>query len=195
MSVIQKITTHEEDALDRFPEQYREQPNLAALASIAGTRAQTIEDLLYEIQSTGSIADSYSAFLDQIGEIVGVARGGFDDVSYRLRIIAKIGQNVSEGTGENLIAIFKTLMRASKVYFTPLYPAGAYMTAVGADPLGSIDDVKKAMDFSHTGGVSLEYFISAAAAAFSFLDDPDPSGLGFGDSTDGSVGGSFASIL
>lgn len=195
MSSITKITTHEADALDRLPEQYRDRPKMQALVSIMGARSQELEDAFFDIIQNGSLAEASGPVLDQIGDIVGQPRQGRNDQKYRVRLFAKIGQNVSKGTGEDLIAIFKALMQADRVYYNPLYPAGAYLTAIGTDPVGTIEEIRAALEASHSGGVSINYFVVVEAASFSFLDDPDPSGQGFGDYNDADVGGTFATIF
>lgn len=195
MSEIVKITTHGDDAVDRLPTQYREKTGMEALARLSGDQAQAIEDALYEMIEDGSIGAGHDYLLDQIGDVVGQPRFGRADDTYKIRILAKIGQNVSRGTGENLIAIFKALMGAERVYFNPLYPAGFYLTAIGGTPVGTIAEVRAALEQSHTGGVKLRWIESAPSVSFSFLDDPDPNGQGFGDLNDLAVGGTLATIL
>lgn len=195
MSEIVKITTHGDDAVDRLPQQYRGKPGMEALARLAGDQQQALEDADFETLSNGNIALGYDYLLDQIGDVVGQKRESRTDAVYRSRLFAKIGENVSKGTGENLISVFKAIMSANRVYFNPLYPARCYLTAIGGTPAGSITDIYAAMNASHTGGVKIYYLASAPAVSFSFLEDPDPDGEGFGDYTDGSVGGGFATIL
>lgn len=190
-----KIITHSDDAFDRLPEQYRDNPRMVAYARIFGAQAQDLEDAFYDILENAGLAAAFGPILDQIGEIVGQPRNGLIDQKYRVRIFAKIGQNVSKGTAEDLIAIFKALMQADRVYYNDLFPAGAYLTAIGTDPVGTIAEIRDALENSKPAGVKMAYFLSVDANSFSFLDDPDPSGLGFGDSTDPLVGGVLATIL
>jgi hypothetical protein len=195
MASLVKTTTHASDALDRLPEQYRAQPKIASLISISAARSQELEDALYDLLSKGSLSDAEGPILDQLGEIVGIARSGYEDAKYKIRILAKIGQNISNGLPEDLISIFKLLMQADRVYYSPLYPAAAYLTAIGTDPVGTIEEIRAALEDSHAGGVSIDYFVVVDAASFSFLADPDPSGQGFGDVDDAEVGGTLATLF
>lgn len=194
MEII-KVTTHTLDALDRLPEQYRDKPKIRALISVIGSRSQELEEVFFAIIGSGGISGGTGSQLDQIGDIVGQKRSGREDGPYRIRILAKIGQNVSKGTAEDLISVFKLLMQADRVYYNPLYPASAYLTAIGTNPVGTIEEVREAMQHSHAAGVSIAYFLVVDGVSFSFLDDPDPNGQGFGDVNDPSVGGNYATIL
>lgn len=193
--VVTHITDHESQAIARLPQQYVGKPNITAMATIFGDRHQTLEDVFWDMLSNGGLANSHDTMLDQIGEIVGQPRNGMTDVLYRVRIAAKIGQNVSKGTAEDVIKIFKILMQADRVYYRPNYPAGFTLTAIGGTPLGSMSDIKAAMNASRMGGVSIDLYTTTESVAFSFSDDPDPAGQGFGTVADSSVGGSFATIL
>lgn len=195
MSILAKTTTHAADAQARLPEQYRGKPKLLALIAAVGARSQVLEDALYDLLTNGSLSSAVGATLDQLGDIVGQERGSRTDAKYKIRILAKIGQNISRGTAEDLIQIFKQLMQANLVYFNPDYPAGATLTAVGSDPVGSTSEIRDAMDQSHAGGVAITYFFTTPSVAFSFADDPDPAGQGFGDYNDASVGGTFATTF
>lgn len=192
---ITHIVDHEAQAVARLPQQYVGKPNISAMATIFGDRYQTVEDVFWDMYSNGSLANAHDTMLDQIGEIVGQPRNGMADPLYRIRIAARIGQNVSKGTAEDVIKIFKILMQADRVYYRPDYPAGFILTAIGGTPLGSMSDIKNAMNSSRMGGVSINLYTTTASVAFSFSDDPDPAGQGFGTVADSTVGGSFATIL
>lgn len=195
MSELVKITTHVDDAIERLPEQYRGKPKLEALLRGYAERTQTLEDVMFEVLRSGALVNAYGAILDQIGDIVDQPRGGRNDAKYKLRIVAKIGQNLSRGTAEDLIQIFKTLMQADRIHYTPSFPAGLNLTAIGVDPVGTTDEVKAAMEFSHAGGVAINLYSVVDSISFSFQGDPDPNAQGFGDYNDSSVGGALATIF
>lgn len=234
--MIVKILNHADEAEARLPIQYREKPKLTALVRISGSRAQVFEDILYDMLSNGSVTSAHASLLDQIGDVVGVKRNGLTDSEYKGYLLAKIAENVSKGTAETMIALYKALMRAARVYYRPVYPASFSLTAIGSQPIGSTpavpfsfsDDpdpdgegfgdynngdiggdfasangfsaaaiavIKAALNSSRIAGVSIDYFASVDPVSFSFSDDPDPSGMGFGDSGDDSIGGSLAEII
>lgn len=195
MSAIVYIPNHADLAQARLPTQYVDKPNITALVRIFGDRAQGLENVLYDLISSGGVVSGHDSLLDQIGDVVGQLRNGLSDADYKLRLFAKIGQNVSKGTPEDVIRIFKLLMQADRVYYNPLFPAAFSLTAIGGTPLGTMTDIKNAMNSSRIGGVSIDLFASAGSIAFSFSDDPDPNGQGFGDYNDGTVGGVLAQVL
>lgn len=195
MITLTKIENHADLAEGRLLEQYKGKPNIVASVRMDGDRYQVLEDIGFDIFENGSITKGHDAILDQEGTIVDQPRNGLDDDLYKIRLIAKVGQNTSKGTPEDLINIFKNLMQADLVYYAPLYPAGMTLTAIGGSPLGTIDDVKQAILASLTGGVSIDLFTSANSISFSFFGDPDPNGQGFGDYNDNTVGGFLAEVL
>lgn len=192
---IAYIPDHADLAEARLPQQYMGKAKLTALARLLGSQVQDVEDIVFDMIDNGGILDGYDSLLDQIGDVVGQLRQGLSDADYKLRLIAKIGQNVSDGTTETLIRIFKILMQADKVYFNEIFPAGFSLEAINATPLGSIDEIKAALNASRLGGVGIDFFATAPTVAFSFSDDPDLNGEGFGDSTDASVGGTLAQVI
>lgn len=195
MIQLTQITDHADQAEARLLQQYKGKTNIIAGVRMFADEIQELENIGFDIFENGSISKGHDAILDQEGTIVNQARNGLDDDIYKLRLIAKVGENTSRGTPENLIQIFKTLMQADLVYYRPNYPAGMTLTAIGGTPFGSIDDVKQAISASLMGGVSVDLFTSTDAISFSFFGDPDPNGQGFGDFNDGTVGGYLAEVL
>lgn len=195
MSEIVHVTDHADEAEAQLPEQYKGLPNLVALARLPGDQYQDLEDVFWDLLSNGSIALAHDGLLDQIGDIVGQPRMNLSDADYRTRIYIKIAENVSRGTVEDLIRIFKALMQADKVWYRPVYPAGFSLTAINGTPLGSLSDIYAALNTSRLAGVNLNFLALAPTDSFSFFEDPDPDGLGFGDADDGSIGGTLAEIL
>lgn len=193
--MIAHITDHADQAEARLPEQYKGQPNIVASVRLDGDRAQTLEDIFYDMLVNGSILNQHDSLLDQTGDVVVQPREGLSDDDYKVRIFAKIAENVSKATAEELIRIYKVLMQADRVYFNPVYPAGFSITAIGGTPLGAVAEIKTALTASRMAGVSIEFFASVDSVSFSFSDDPDPNGQGFGDSSDASVGGYLAQVL
>ncbi len=120
-----------------------------------------------------------------------------NDDEYRVVLLAKVAQNISQGTAEDVMQVYQLLMRASYVeYFeNPLLPATFQLTAVGSTPIGNIDDIKRAVAKSKLGGVRIELLQTIPGAPFGFLDDPDPNVRGFGDLNDASVGGVLNTII
>lgn len=192
---LTEITTHVEDALGRLLEQYKGKARFEAIVTQFGLRTQTLESVFAALFNERSLTASVGAQLDGLGQIVDQPRNGLTDEIYRIRLFAKIAQNVSKSTPEDLIGIFKLLMQANKVYYYEVYPAAVYMTAIGGTPIGDTSEIRKAVNDSRAGGVSIDLLSTADDNAFSFLEDPDPDGRGFGVLSDPDEGGFFARLL
>lgn len=124
VSSITKITDHQEAAIDRLPQQYKDAtkkytwsdwpaepgplPNCTGwegmLLSLLKP-AQELEDVMYEMLTERSLLTSEGDGLDRIGEIVGVGRGGLSDANYLSFILAQIAANNSDTTAANLYGI------------------------------------------------------------------------------------------
>ena len=85
------------------------QNNFEKLVNVYATEVQAVEAALVEVLLWAHIDPGDPLIvgdqLDGIGEIVGLAREGRDDTTYRARIRARILTNKSNGTPPDLIAI------------------------------------------------------------------------------------------
>lgn len=80
-----------------------ENSNIGKILKLTANNYGTIKDNL-QLQldwKNISIAEGYA--LDEIGAMVGLPRGTFDDEMYRVRIKTRIAQNLSDGTINNVI--------------------------------------------------------------------------------------------
>jgi hypothetical protein len=100
-----------------------------------------------------------------------------------------VARNVSRGTPEEMISLFKQLMRCDLVHYHEAYPGVALLQALNAEPYVSLAGVRQAMETIKPAGVRLDLSY-AKADGFGFEDDPDASG--FGDLDDPAIGGEFA---
>lgn len=102
-------------------------------ANAIGAGVQSLQNLLVALLSLWSIDpitnDPTSAAygvgrgvqLDRIGRLVGQPRSGADDDHYRYYLRAKIRANKSNGSPDDLIAVFKAMLGATEI---PLYSPG-----------------------------------------------------------------------
>jgi len=192
---IAENSAHVAEALNRLLEQYKDKTRFEALISGLAARTQTLETVFNDLFTDRSLTGASGAQLDGLGEIVDQPRGGLTDEIYRIRLFAKIAQNVSKSTPEDLINIFKLLMQANKIYYYEVYPAAVYMTAIGSNPIGDTSEIIKAVNDSRAGGVAIDLLSTVSENAFSFFEDPDPDGRGFGVLSDPDEGGFFAKLL
>ncbi len=80
------------------------------ITAIVGAGVQPIEDALTQLLTQRTLDTAVGAQLDAIGVIVGQARGGLDDDTYRLYLRARIAVHRSNGTFNDLIKVATLLV-------------------------------------------------------------------------------------
>ena len=178
--MITQITTHIEDAKERFLFQYKGKANIEALLdSLGGQQIQDLENILFDIGTRLDIDNSEGVQLNNIGVIVGQPRNGQDDITYRLFLKAKAGVNVSEGDVERVLSVWKIITGGTVIQVIDVYPAGVELSsdvpvpdALAADAFALMQDVVSA-------GVSVVSSIISPENAFGFENSIGT--LGFDD--------------
>lgn len=125
--MIKKINNHIKQAIERLLSQYRDKPRIEGLIEAFVQDIQSMEDTLIKMYLERSVNSAVGAQLDIIGNIVGQPRYGWHDAAYRIAILGKIGVNTSTGNPEDLIDLFKLLMKCTKAHYIPYYPAECYI--------------------------------------------------------------------
>ena len=188
MSEAVKILDHAAEARARIVTQFKGKPRIEGLIGSFAAATQAVEDTLWDLLTIRSIDTAIGAQLDIIGEIVGESRKGKQDEPYRLAIKAKIGQNNSKATPEDIISVFKLLVQADKALFIEYFPAEA---AIFADKnIENLDnyEILKFCQKAMPAGARLDYIgWYDGDQAFGFQDDPNAKG--FGEAFDNAVGG------
>lgn len=189
-----KILDHTAQAIDRLLEQYKGKPRMEGLLTALVQEWQNIEDVLFGLPDDLKIATAVGIQLDLIGTIVIQERLGFSDDIYRALLQAKVGENVSKSTPENVIDVVKLLTGSNLVHFQEYYPAG-YGVAIDTDIDASLTDFfYDRIERVDPAAVRLESLVCFDPdEAFAFDGGPGTA-LGFGDLTDVNVGGLFAKI-
>lgn len=190
-----KITTHVIDCLNRLMEQYKNQPNFAAILTAFVDQIQDLENAIFDLDAGRQLYNAVGVQLDQLGTLVGISRNGLDDAQYLLFILGKIGENFSDGTISRTTAIYQILLNATQAMEQDLYPAGAGFAAGGTIDQSLVGIVWNMVQQSLGAGIRLEFLETFDPnEAFAFDGDPAHT-LGWGDATDASVGGKFATLL
>ena len=185
------ITTYVTDALALLPEQYKGKPLLAALLTAYMNQAQPLEDTIIALRDSRSLFNATGVLLDNIGNMVGLARSGSQsDALYRSAIQTRIGQNNSEGQPELIIQIFSIITGATKVQL--LEQAIASFSIMSEVPMNQslANSLIASLKVVAAAAVSVESIGSFdPTQAFTFAGDQP--GLGFDDGS-GTMGGLFA---
>lgn len=113
---VDQITNHFDQAIARLLTQYAEAQNIQNLISVYTTQIQELENIIYDMFLNRMIDTAVGQQLDNLGEIVGQPRLGFDDETYRVLLKFRIGVNVSQGTIEEVIQLFTLISGASEVH-------------------------------------------------------------------------------
>jgi hypothetical protein len=191
-------SNHDAEARALLLTQYRGMPGIVGILDTYAGDVQDLENAFWTLRTMMDIFDATGVQLDGLGTLLNSPRNGISDDAYRGVLLAKSAQNVSQGTPEDVIKVFKLLMDASYVEYleTPdAFPASFQITASGATPVTSTTNIKNAINATRAAGVIVSFFASSPGVTFSFLGDPDPTGQGFADLNNLSVGGYFSSIF
>lgn len=129
--VIAVVTDHAQRAKDRLAEQFKNQPNLAKVLDTLNDQTQKLEDALWQLLTERTMSSALGAQLDALGRIVGQARQGFDDETYRLYLKARVLLNVSSGTKEEIYSIFRPLVDVSTTMRIEEQPPAAFVLRFG----------------------------------------------------------------
>ena len=168
---------HAAEALAELASQYRYRPQFEGLQTGVGTRAQTIEDVLWAIYTTTGIAPNVAGltvaqgvYLDRIGKIVGQARNGLVDAEYVLVLQARIRVLFSAGTIPDLQTILQ-LLTSNTILIEEMFPAVVVvqdLTAVEAYP----SVIFMIINEMHPAGVLLHYQFVPSLPAFTYDTGP-----------------------
>lgn len=178
---MDKIETHETDALNRMTERLKGKPIATAFFRALARQIQDLEDAAWDVFIGRWIDSAVGVQLDAVGKYLNLARGSLDDDTYRLWLKARVKVNRSRGTPEDLIAIFHLLSEDSVITYTPMYPAGFQLDLGDAVFDSSLHDALLSFIRAATdGGVRgmLTWSEHDEDETFSFLGAP---GLGFPD--------------
>jgi len=192
------ITTHIEDGLNRFIQQYKNSDKLKGICGSFCKQIQDLENAFNGLYGRLDIANVEGKLLDDIGIIVGQDRLGFDDEIYRILLITRITINTSGGTPRNIIDIFKQLIQATEVDYREIYPASVQISCDVEPPTEYLNYIKIAIDTALPAGVNLS-FIGYYDPAVAFTMDDGLGEIdalhGFGDIYNPSTGGELGKIL
>jgi len=174
----QEITTHVEQALLLFMEQFKGKEKLESLLASYIQEVQELEGALYDLFSERLLETAIGAQLDQLGRAVGQERIGGDDY-YRQLIRARIAINRSNGQIGEMLNIF-VLVWDSLYAFEIEEPGPASMNVrmVGQASLSPVNDpelLHLLATAAKAGGVALQtlYTLSPEAETFQLSSQSD----------------------
>lgn len=204
--IVDKITTHVQDALDQLLEQYKSRPLLAGLITAFVQQIQDLEDAIYPLDQYRQLLSSYGQQLDNLGQVIGLERNGLPDNEYLIFLIGTIAENNSDTTAPVLLYIIQTLFEATSVFKkdpnTPGQPTAPAQISfsVGSPQIDPslYPEIEQIIENSIAAGVAIAYLSSFnAGGAFAFAG-PQAWVKGFGAysyAPDPTVGGPFGKLI
>lgn len=189
------ISDHLQKAKDRLLYQFKTSVYFQALLDGFNVQIQELENMFLNLLSNRWIETSVGNQLDRWGTVLDEPRFGLADSDYRVQLIAKVAQNNSEATPEDLVSMFQILTRARYIVYTEYYPAEVSMTAVDANPIGDTTRIRLVLNKAKPAGVEITAAAVTNASVFSFDGDTDPQALGFGDLNNLTLGGQWAALI
>ncbi len=186
-------------ALARLVEQFKTKSGVNSLVSAIVQPLQGVDDGLYQLLTERWIDDAAGENLDTLGAIVGQAREGRDDDTYRVWIRARSVANRSNGHADDTLQILD-LITPTADYALEETPPAAYI--VTAFDLGiSADSLFQLLSLAKPAGVRLNLIYSEDTAnTFTLSDVPNTTttgdfSKGFGTTANPATGGQLAGVL
>lgn len=191
--------THLEEGLNRLILQYRNASNIKNILTIFLNRFQILENENFKFKGIFNLDNASGIALDRIGDIVSQERLGFEDDIYRYLIYGRIAINISGGTPENIINIYKLISSATTVRYDEIYPASMQIQSTGPilDPT-LISALVSVIDSTSPAGVSLsllETYVEGNTFTTAEEDDSLDFLQGFSDEDNPGTGGILAEEL
>jgi hypothetical protein len=203
-----EIEDHRARALALLPGQFE---NSTALQDLIGAfigppgygswGVQQLECVLTALHDNRWPATASGQQLDELGEIVGLARRGLSDACYLLLILLQIQINSSKSNPERIITAAKGLTGADLIHYQERPPSRVVVYCHGITcPL----DYLAKLDQTAGAGIAVTVTGTTVKHPFRFGVDRDaagaghgsvlPYGAGFGETTLGGVGGNFTEV-
>lgn len=166
-------------ALNRFTEQFKEKPVMAAMLAAWIGQVQKIEDAALEVLDAR--ANPVGVALDRVGEIVGRGRGDLDDVNYLRAITAQILANRSSGQTDTLLHIFELVSEPGSEQPEAYEPGNATLVLVSFEDAFPLVSTWQILKLAKGGGVRLLFTYSplgVSANDFAFAGTVEGQGFG-----------------
>lgn len=175
--LLEYFFNHEDEAKSFLKPQFNQSDNLKSLLAAFVQEVQEADTAVVDLVRSRLLGHASGDALDQYGKVVGVKRGSLEEAEYRTFIRAKIKANISEGTIDEVIDIFRRITGDDDVVYWEHYPAGFHLDVERSSRLS--DELRSKivdiMDQAIPAGVSRTYSESTSES-FRF-DDAD---RGFG---------------
>ncbi len=155
-------TDHVGEALEELLGQFGDKASIVGFVSGLAAVVQDQEDDAWDLRADRLLSTAIGAQLDVYGRLVGEERGSLTDAEYRRFIEARLLANMSEGSPDELIDVFRiiagpaSVTAADPLVYCRLGIAGFTLTILRDTPLSA----------------------GERARVWAFMDDICPAGVG-----------------
>lgn len=186
------ISNHIDLAMKRLFYQYDDSKSIRGILESLAEQIQDVENNQFALYYVWHIELSFGQQLDNIGEQVGLARGGLNDADYRVRLRTKIAVNTSAGLTEQIYSFIRLLAgnRDGYLKLTDNYPAGFQIEITINFSDNELQFLKEAIQQVKPMAVTFTGMTKADEDSFRF-----DIGKGFGSIHNPSSGGKFAGLI
>ena len=214
--MIEKILNHEQEAINRLIEQYKNKPNFLSLIKIYARQVQELESVFFQIINSIALTeivdlltedellllteggdeivfDSGPAIggdlLDRIGDLIDVSRNGLSDDNYYQKILNKIDIINSVGRVDDIIKVIGRAAGSIKTLYTEVYPASFFVRVFEPTYYLSKEEIDVIAKKVAPVGVG---FTVIEVPDTPFVFDGDDEGEGFSSTGSPTTGGTFS---
>lgn len=175
--------------------------NITKLLKAVCGPIQDLENAMQQVLIKRGVDTAIGYQLDVIGKIVGQARNGLDDDTYRRYVRARIRVHNSTGTVEDAIRVSDLIIYDDDAYYHVLMPGTAGFVVRVENVI--VDELSEPLitflrPTAAAGVRAIAETWPLAASAMFALDDaitPGVTGRGLGDALDPTAGGGLASAM
>ena len=178
MENITEITTIEDDGIALLLHQFAEHGNANEFVRPFLAEVQVLESAIVPAIALSYLNNADTWMLDQIGKIVGVARGVLTNAQYRIFIYAKIASNVSYGTLTDVYNVMRAL-GLGDVKVKNVYPASITVNYIPNNLVLTCMCIRAILEAATQ---PIEIDITAhSGTPFGFMGDTSAYGFGVGE--------------
>lgn len=181
-----------------FPDAYDKQPssNLYKLMQLNYLLSNDVKNIYAQIEQSRGIENAYGKTLVYYGEMVGQDRNGNDDEQYRIMILNRIAQKLSNGDCNSVISLISQTFNIDKSQiWVNEGKASVRIAGISQEKVESVgltvDQIKDMIKGILPIGVKLEYLDIQGTLIMTNKDIEDKNGLG---DIAGTVGGTLGWI-
>ncbi len=186
MSVFEKTTDHDTRALGDLLQQFKGRPNIEAFLRAFATKAQEVENALWQLVTERWLHTAVGAQLDLLGRLLRRDRAGLSDDVYRGILRAIIAARLSSGTHPEVLRVVQLAINAAvtggHLKITRQPPAGAEVFLDNQALLAGLGvHVADLIALAASMGIRIVFTYIEVDSAFAF----DDANIGFDDSAYG----------